>query len=270
MKKVTGIMAFALLLAVFWSMPTLAANKGAAILFVNLNNRAQGGESLAGTVLASAGYANVTEVNSPDDFATEWANRGNYDVIIISYHGISNSQELQDWTKSDGEALEAWVEEGNALLSTAGRDTQEADLAALFDLSFGPGGGIEAVVPLTPGTPFAEGIADNELNAINAPDPTPLNGELLLEPLPDWVEYVVTTESGGRPTMVAGSYGKGALALGTFEFTNDGTAADSVTQEEFVGFPTFWKNLMDWITENITAVSNAGKLTTTWGMIKSE
>jgi uncharacterized membrane protein len=84
------------------------------------------------------------------------------------------------------------------------------------------------------------------------------------------VEYVVTTDSEGRPTMVAGHYGNGALALGGFEFTNVGTAG-SVTQEEFVGFPTFWKNLMDWVTTPVepgTAVSNAGKLATTWGNLK--
>jgi hypothetical protein len=259
------------------SMSTLAANPDAAILFMNSNNQTgAGGESVKGSLLANAGYTNVTEVNTFADFATEWANRVNYDIIIISYHGIQGDAELQGWVKSDGEALKAWIEEGGAFLSTAGRDDEEADLAALFGLTYEDTGVttgaevIEAVVPLTPGTPFAEGIADNKLDGTNAPDPTPWQGDIYKEPLPDWVIYVVTTDSEGRPTMVAGHYGNGALALGGFEFTNVGTAA-SVTQEEFVGFPTFWKNLMDWVTTPVepeTAVSNAGKLTTTWGNLK--
>ena len=254
-------------------MSALAANPNAAILFMNSNAQTGAdGESIKGSLLANAGYTNVKEVNTFADFAAEWANRDNYDVIIISYHGIQGDAELQGWVTSDGEDLKAWVEAGGAFLSCAGRDNEEADLAALFGLTYEDTGVQEDVILLTPGMPFAKGIADNKLDSTNAADPTPWEGDIYIEPLPDWVEYVVTTESAGRPTMVAGHYGNGALALGGFEFTNVGTAG-SITQEEFLGFPTFWQNLMDWVTTPLapdTAVSDVGKLTTTWGVIKSE
>ena len=240
-----------------------------------MNSNAQtgaGGESIKGSLLANSGYTNVKEVNTFADFAAEWANRANYDVIIISYHGIRDDAELQGWVTSDGEDLKAWVEEGGAFLSCAGRDDEEAELATLFGLTYEDKGVDEMVVPLTPDTPFAEGIADNQLDSTDAPDPTPWQGDIYIEPLPDWVEYVVTTNLEGSPTMVAGHYGNGVLALGGFEFTNVGTAG-SITQEEFIGFPTFWQNLMDWVTTPLapdTAVSDVGKLTTTWGIIKSK
>lgn len=269
MKRLTGILAFTVLFTIFLSMSTLAAKSDVAILLMNSNNATQaGGESIKGSLLANAGYTNVKEVNSFADFTNEWANRTIYNIIIISYHCIRDDAKLQDWVKSDGEDLKAWVKGGGAFLSCAGRDDEEADLVALFGLTYEDTGITEAVVPLTPGTPFASGIADNKLDSTNAPDPTPWQGDIYTEPLPDWVEYVVTTDSQGRPTMVAGAYGEGALALGGFEFTNIGTAG-SVTQEEFVGFPTFWRNLMDWVVAVIPAVSNVGKLTTTWGVIKT-
>jgi hypothetical protein len=248
----------------------LAANPNAAILFMNSNNQTgAGGESIKGSLLANAGYKNVTEVNTFADFKTEWAKRRNYDVIIISYHGIQGDAELQAWVKSDGEVLKAWVKGGGAFLSCAGRDDEEADLAALFGLTYEDTGATEDFVPMTPSTPFARGIANNKLDATNATDPTPWQGDIYKDPLPNWVIYVVTTDSEGRPTMVAGHYGNGALALGGFEFTNVGTAG-SVSQEEFIGFPTFWKNLMDWVTGLGAAVSNVDKLATAWGIIKSE
>jgi hypothetical protein len=156
------------------------------------------------------------------------------------------------------------------LITCAGRDPEEKPLADLFGLSYdgSKAGQTEAIVPLEPGTPFAKGIDGNKLDASTSSDNTPLNGEFYKEPLPDWVEFVVTRNAAGNPTMVAGRYEKGVLLLGTFEVTNIGTGVD-VAQSMFTGFTKLWANMLDWAAPFATSVSSKGKLTTTWGQIKS-
>jgi hypothetical protein len=68
--------------------------------------------------------------------------------------------------------------------------------------------------------------------------------------------------------MVAGRYEKGVLLLGTFEVTNIGTGID-VAQSMFTGYTKFWANMLDWAAPLATSVNSKGKLTTTWGQIKS-
>jgi len=232
------VIALTLLLLVFCSAAVLAANPDAAILYVNLN----GHGFLAEEMIGPAGYTNVTEVNDPVDFVFEWESRADYDVFIISYHGIKDSVELQDWIKGEGKAIQAWVKAGGALISTAGRDAEEGGLCTLFGLFYVDTGITEEVV-LVADPVFAEGIEEGILDSTGKGDPTPWQGQMYVGPLPSWVEYIVTTNLAGNATMVAGSCGKGALALGGFEMNNMGTA-----EGQFVGFPAFWKNLLGWIT----------------------
>ena len=246
MRRMIGVIALALSLLIFCSMGVLAANPDAAILLVNLNNKTQAGQSLAGHLLEPAGYTNVTEINDPVDFVFEWESRADYDVIIISYHGIKDNVELQDWIKGEGKTIQAWVKAGGALLSTAGRDAEEGGLCTLFGLFYVATGMIQDIV-LVVDPVFAEGIEEGILDSCDGPDPTPWNGDIYVGPLPSWAEYIVTTNTEGQTTMVAGSYGKGILALGGFEFTNIDTGGEN-QEEGFYGFPAFWKNLMDWVT----------------------
>ena len=95
-----------------------------------------------------------------------------------------------------------------------------------------------------------------------------LNGQIYEEPLPAWVEYVVTRNAAGNPTSVAGHYGAGVLWLGSgFEITNIGTGIDA-EQSKFTGFKQLWKNFLDWATVPVSPVAPATKLLSTWCMIR--
>jgi hypothetical protein len=266
-KTLILILAFSLI----FSSIAFAVGKNVPILFAHTkSNSLIESKSLKDILVVPAGYTNVKEVNSFDDFKAEWANRTNYGILIFSYHGIQQDPALVDWLNKDGQSLVSWVKAGSVLIACAGRDPEEKPLADLFELSFDEStkGQTEPIVPLELGTPFAKGIDGNKLDASASSDNTPLNGEFYKDPLPKWVEYVVTKNAAGKPTMVAGRYEKGVLLLGTFEITNIGAGID-VAQSMFPGFTKFWANMLDWAASSATSVNSKGKLTTTWGQIKS-
>ena len=256
-------------LAILISGPAYAANKNASILYVSTVGTADvGGSPLPGIVLTPAGYTNVTTVTTMDDFSAEWANRGNYNVLIFAYHAF-NDAAMAEWLGPEVSNLEAWVNSGGIFLGTAGRDATELPIAAAFGLTVSnPGTGVDAIVPLEPGHPITEGIANGILDASTSGDNTPLNGEIYDAPLPAWAS-VVTRDSVGDVTSVAGRYGNGILWLGAgFEIQNMGSGGDAEASM-FVGYREIWENFMDWATSGATAVEPTSKLASTWGAIKN-
>lgn len=247
-------------------------NKDIPILFVNTVAhwvRATGKE-LPEVLLTPAGYTNVKTVKTASDFLKEWENRDSYSGLIFAYHAFSKDAQLAKWLQDETANLETWVKSGGILITTAGRDpAQEKPLADLLGLKFSnPGTGTEDIVPVEPGTPFAKGIADNKMDATKSSDNNPLNGEIYDEPLPAWVEYVVTRNAAGQVTSVAGHYGEGVLWVGAgFEITNVNTGIDT-EQTKFTGYKTLWKNFMDWATTD-TSVFVGPAMLSTWGAIKS-
>jgi hypothetical protein len=253
-------------LAILISGPAYAVNKDASILYVSTVGTADvGGSPLPGIVLTPAGYTNVTTVTTMDDFNAAWADRGSYDVLIFAYHAF-NDATMAEWLGPEVSNLEAWVDSGGIFLGTAGRDPAELPIAAAFGLAVSnPGTGVNAVVPLEPGHPITAGIGDTIEST--GSDNTPLNGEIYDEPLPAWAS-VVTRDSVGDVTSVAGRYGNGILWLGSgFEIQNMGSAGDAEAST-FVGYRELWENFLDWATSGATAVEPASKLTSTWGAIK--
>jgi hypothetical protein len=206
MQKSTKTLSLILAFSVIFSSIAFAARKDVPILYVNTNSAQVEGQSLKDILVVPAGYANVKEVNSYDDFQAEWANSANYEILIFSYHGIQQDPALVDWLNENGSALVNWIKAGGIMIACAGRDPEEKPLADLFELSFDETnkGQTEAIVPLEPGTPFANGIDGNQLDSSASGDNTPLDGEFYKEPLPGWVEFVVTRDAAGEPTMVAG------------------------------------------------------------------
>ncbi len=257
-------------LAVFLPTGTYAqGNKDVPILFVNTIGNAVAGKELPAVLLTPAGYNNVKTVTTIDAFQKEWANRNKHYVLIFAYHAFANDAKLADWLQKETANLEKWVKSHGILIVTAGRDAQEKPLADLFGLKYSdPGTGTEAIVPVEPGTPFAKDIAGNKMDASKSSDNTPLNGQIYNDPLPSWVEHVVTRNAAGKPTSVTGHYGNGVLWLGSgFESTNIGTGIDA-EQSLFTGYKTLWKNFLNWATTGVTPVEYSGKLASTWGAIR--
>ena len=271
MSKVSCLLIVAfVLLATLIPGTVLAKNTDVPILFVNTVGNAVGGVELPEVLLTPAGYTNVTTVTTVDAFLKEWANKNSYYVLIFAYHAFSNDADLEKWLPDGAAELEKWVKSHGILLTTVGRDGQEKPLADVFGLIYSdPGTGTEAVVPVEPGTPFATGIADNQMDATASSDNTPQNGQIYDEPLPNWVEHVVTRNLAGQATSVIGHYGGGVLWLGSgFESTNIGTGIDA-EQSLFTGYKTLWGNVLDWATTGATSVAPADKLASTWGSIRS-
>ncbi len=245
-------------------------NEDISILFVNTIGHwvRSTGSPLPDVLLIPIGYSNITTVTAADQFFTEWENRDRYSGLIFAYHSFSSDPQLEKWLQDEAANIEEWVKSGGILITTAGRDVQEKPLADLFGLSFSdPGTGNEEIVPVEPGTPFAKGIAGNEMDASESTDNNPLNGEIYDEPLPDWVEYVVTRNAAGQITSVAGHYGAGVLWLGAgFEITNVNTGIDD-EQSKFTGYKTLWKNFMEWAMSD-TSVAAESAILSTWGAIK--
>jgi hypothetical protein len=226
-------------------------------------------QELPEVLLTPIGYKNVTTVKTASDFIREWGNRDKYSGLIFAYHSFSKDPQLAKWLQDETANLEAWVKSGGMLITTAGRDPdQEKPLTDLLGLKVSdPGTGNEDIVPVEPGTPFAKGIADSKMDATKSSDNNPLNGEIYDEPLPEWVEYVVTRNAAGQVTSVTGHYGEGVLWLGAgFEITNVNTGIDG-EQSKFTGYKTLWENFMEWaMTEASITVKSA--ILSTWAVIK--
>jgi hypothetical protein len=248
-------------------------NKNVQILFVNTIGNEVAGVELPEVLLTPAGYENVTTVKTMNDFNREWENRNDYGMLIFAYHSFSNDANLEQWLRNEAAALAEWVNSGGIFLGTAGRDSQEKPIADVFGLRISdPGIGAEAIVPLEPGTPFAEGIDGNILDASASGDNTPLNGQIYDEPLPDWVEYVITRNAADDVSSVAGHYGDGVLWLGAgFEIQNIGTGEDAESSK-FTGYRTLWENFLDWATGSAIRPrepeSKSGAVPGTWGIVK--
>lgn len=247
------------------------SDKDIPILFVNTvaHNVRSTGQELPEVLLTPAGYTNVTTVVTADSFLKEWENRDNYSGLMFAYHAFNKDAAMAKWLKDDAANIEQWVKSGGILVTTAGRDAEEKPLADLVGLSYSdPGTGNEDIVPVEPGTPFAKGIDGNVMDATKSTDNNPLNGEIYDEPLPGWVQYVVTRNAAGQVTSVTGHYGKGVLWLGAgFEISNVNTGIDG-EQSKFTGYKTLWKNFMDWATSPASVNAELSVLST-WSAIKT-
>ena len=240
------------------------------ILFVNTVGNSVGGKELPAVLLTPAGYENVKTVTAVAGFLKELENIKAYNVLILAYHSLNQDADLLQGLQVVAPDLADWVKIGGILITTAGRDSEEKPLVDLFGLKVSdPGTGTEAIVPVEPNSPFAKDIAGNQLDASASSDNTPTNGQIYDEPLPAWVEYVVTRSQAGKPTSVAGHFGAGVLWLGAgFEITNIGTGTDP-EQSKFTGFKQLWENFLEWATSPVLAVEPASKLPSTWGAIRS-
>lgn len=272
MSKALCSLTFMFVLLVVFSSGMVQAqgNKDVPILFVNTIGNSLDGKELPEILLTPAGYTNVKTVTTNEAFLKEWANRNQYYVLLFAYHSFSTDANLEKWLQGEATNLEKWVNTHGIFIGTAGRDDQEKPIADVFGLTYSdPGTGSEDTVPVEPGTPFAEGIANNKMDASQSSDNSPLNGQIYDEPLPGWVEHVVTRNAAGQVTSVTGHYGGGVLWLGAgFEITNIGSGEDA-EMSKFTGYRTLWENFMDWATTGLAAVDPAEKLGSTWGAIRS-
>jgi len=264
MSKFMPVLVFVLVMLV--PMAAYAQDTSIPIIFVNtVANAITTGEQLPEILLAPAGYTNSSIITTVDDFLAEIPNLPARAVVITAYHGILNDPPLLDAVMQ----LEPWIQGGGILISTAGRDADaEKPLSDMFGLTVDTtnSGVMEAIVPVV--APFDAGIAGSQCDSSTSGDNTPTNGEVYADPLPAWVEHVVTTNLAGATTSVVGHYGAGAMWLGAgFEITNIGTGTD-LDQSTFTGFKQLWKNVLDWLTTPGAAVESTGKLVTTWGAIR--
>lgn len=276
MSKLLCLLIFGLLLSVVLLSGNAyaAGNTNVSILFLNTKDMSKTSigepvQYLPEVFLSPAGYTNVKTVITIADFRAEWAKRDQYNVLIIAYHNFLNDADLVQWFTEESANLKAWVSGGGILITTAGRDEQEIDLAKLFELSpnRSASGTAEAIVMVAPA--FADGIADGKMDSSTSTDATPYNGEFYDEPLPVWAR-IVTLSSAGKVSSVAGQYQKGGLWLGAgFENTNLGAGLDAA-QSFFPGVVQLWKNVMDYLTSiGASPVNPAGKSAFTWGEIKT-
>ncbi len=254
-----------------WSVHAVES-EDISILFSNTiaHNVRATGQDLPEVLLTPFGYTNVTTVVTAANFLTEWENRDNYSGLIFAYHSFNKDAALAKWLVDEGANIEQWVKSGGMLITTAGRDDEEKPLSDLFGLKYSdPGTGQEEIVPVEPGTPFAKDIADNQMDSSESTDNNPLNGEIYDEPLPNWVEYVVTRNAAGQVTSVAGHYGEGVLWLGAgFEMTNVNTGLDGELSK-FTGYKTLWENFMEWATSSNVSVADKPATLSTWGEVKA-
>lgn len=282
MSKLLCVSVSAMLLAVMLLSGTAyAVDKNVPILYGNMTGIATVAaadgtlKQLSEVLLVPAGYTNTKLVLTVADFKAEWAKRNDYSVLIFAYHTFTNATigaEMIAWLKAELTNIDAWVKGGGIIITTMGRDNANGEEQPWLDL-FGlkisdPGTGTEAVVPIA--AAFAKGIAGGICDSTGSADATPNNGQVYNEPLPSWAN-VVATNAAGKPISVAGRYGNGAIWAGAgFEIINMGAGIDP-DQSMFKGFKQLWANMMDYLTTPpVTAVDNTGKLSSTWGSLKSE
>jgi len=188
--------------------------------------------------LSGMGYkGTIYIVRSESDLNKVWPDRNKYAIIWMGYHALRDNAWLRDWLTREAYTLEAWVhEKGGTLLATI-KDVEDEPLAAIFGLYKVSAPPEVDDIPLTPGTPFAEGVPDLRLSSQDG-----FCTWVFSEPLPDRVQYVVATKD-GAPAIVAGKYGKGCLILGTAEWV-DTTAAYMPGTDDW---DPFWRNVFNWI-----------------------
>jgi len=264
MLKFMPVLVFALAMLV--PMAAYAQDTSIPIIFINtVDNIITSGEQLPEILLAPAGYTNSTTVTTAAEFIAAVPTLEARSVIIVAYHNIMNDPDLL----AGLQLLEPWIQGGGIFISTVGRDADaEMPLADMFGLSVDTTntGVMEAIVPVN--APFDTDIAGGQMDSTSSADNTPTNGEVYADPLPAWVEHVVTTNLAGATTSVVGHYGAGAMWAGAgFELSNIGTGTD-LDQSTFTGFKQLWKNVLDWLTTPGAAVEPASKLVTTWGAIR--
>lgn len=200
---------------------------------------------------------------------------GNWDIFIVSYHGWRDSPELVGWAEKNRDKVEKWLSDGHGVVSTGGRDAEDRVLVRILGLEASltpaaPVAGNKCCVKVIPNTPLTKGMAEI-LDTSKSGDPSLFgDGDAYdMGKLPKDVGVAaVSTVNDKVATIIYGKFGRGAFVLGSAEITNldMGFGQPEMSKDSF----TLWKNIVDWFVEALTVVEPAGKLSTTWGRIKTD
>ena len=199
---------------------------------------------------------------------------GNWDIFVVSYHGLRDSPELQAWVDKNKDKIEQWLRDGHGVVSTGGRDHQDVPLVEILGLggALVPTGiGAQCCVKIIPNTPLTKGMAE-KLDTSKSGDPTFFGDGQTYDrgKLPKGVEVAAVSPASDKIVAIAfGRFGSGGFVLsGSAEITNldMGFGQPEMSPDSF----TLWKNIVDWFAEEVLSVKPADKLSATWGRIKTD
>jgi hypothetical protein len=194
------------------------------------------------------GYPNdkIVAVGNQLTLSAVWPNRYEYGIIYFSYHSLNNNEYLRNFVadRTSSKELVQWIYDGGSLCSVL-KDPADIALATLLNLTLVNTGVDPNEIPFVPGTPFIEGISDNQIESDGG---FARYGFLdnSTHPLPDWVD-IIAAERDGVPIFIAGKFGKGLIIVSGAEWLDTISYAWAPGVGDFTQFHT---NVLNYIHAN--------------------